>query len=139
MEFTLKIVLSADKDLLTAIQNLAGVVVTGSAAPDAAVSSMNGEQQKEKRTRKRAEDTGAAQEKTPVEKTDTAAEEKEPAAGEIKTEHTMESLRAIAVPKSRAGKKDEIKAKLAEMGYPDGLATLQPKDFDAFHTFITNL
>lgn len=138
MEFTLKIVLSADKDLLTAIQNLAGVTVTGSAAPDAAVISMNGEQ-KEKRTRKKADDTGAAQEKTPVEKTDAATEEKEPAAGEVKTEHTIESLRAIAVPKSRAGKKDEIKAKLAEMGYPDGLATLQPKDFDAFHTFITQL
>lgn len=138
MEFTLKIVLTADKDLLTAIQNLAGVTVTGSAAPDAPVISMNGEQ-KEKRTRKKSDDTSAAQEKTPVEKTDTATEEKGSAPGEVKTEHTIESLREIAVPKSRGGKKDEIKKWLSEAGYPDGLATLQPKDFDAFHTFITQL
>lgn len=54
-------------------------------------------------------------------------------------QHTLESLRALAVPKSRAGKKDEIKAWLTEAGYPDGLATLQPKDFDAFYSFIEKL
>ena len=55
------------------------------------------------------------------------------------TTHTIESLRALAVPKSRAGKKDEIKAWLTEAGYNEGLSALQPKDFDKFHDFITKL
>lgn len=70
-----------------------------------------------------------------------AKAEPEPAKVEVaaETTHTIESLRALAVPKSRAGKKDEIKAWLNEAGYSEGLSALQPKDFGGFHDFITKL
>lgn len=52
--------------------------------------------------------------------------------------HTLETLRAIAVPKSKAGHKDTIKKWLSEAGYPS-LQDLGEKDFDAFHAFIDKL
>jgi len=54
------------------------------------------------------------------------------------TTHTLESLRAIAVPKSKAGKKDEIKAWLSTAGYAS-LQDLQEKDFNEFYGFIVGL
>jgi len=52
--------------------------------------------------------------------------------------HTIESLRAIAVPKSKAGHKDAIKKWLADRDYPS-LQDLQPADFTPFYNFINTL
>lgn len=51
---------------------------------------------------------------------------------------TMEKLRAIAVPKSKAGHRDTIKRWLSARAYAS-LQDLREEDFGAFHEFINSL
>lgn len=132
MNFELKVTLSADPALLAAILALAGAKApaqTSTPAPTKAKATKAQEQAAPALAEAGTADTGvSAQSQNGIVKP-----------SEVSTAHTLESLRAIAVPKSKAGKKDEIRAKLAELGYPGGLNELQPKDFEAFYQYITAL
>lgn len=131
MQIEIKVTLSADAALLAALQGL----ISGS-QPSGTTTQLPGKTAKEKAKPVDLVTTPAATTESLSEKPVTT--ESLPAV-QVETTHTMESLKAIAVPKSKAGKKDEIRAKLTEMGYPGGLADLQPKDFNAFHDYIVSL
>jgi len=124
MQIEIKVTLSADAALLAALTALAGAKAQPSV-----------QETKTKSTKAPAVEKSqaivAAVEASP-------SESSAPESSNGST-HTLESLRALAVPKSKAGKKDAIRAKLTELGYPDGLNGLQPKDFDAFHAYIVSL
>ena len=51
---------------------------------------------------------------------------------------TMEDITKAAVPRSRAGHKDKIKAKIVELGY-ENLADMQPEHFGEFMAFLDTI
>lgn len=123
MNIQVNLVISADPVLLAALQALAGgKSQTEAPKPAKAPKSANAETHIVK--------VGKGDEIV-------VKQDQEPAA--VETTHTIESLRAIAIPISKAGKKDEIKAWLSANAETDSLANLQPKYFDAFHKYITSL
>jgi len=123
MQIEIKVTLSADAALLAVLTALAGA----KAQP---------QETKTKSTKAPAvEKSQASVSVAEVSPSESSA----PESSNGSTTHTLESLRALAVPKSKAGKKDAIRAKLTELGYPEGLNGLQPKDFEAFHAYIVSL
>ncbi len=149
MEITLRVVLSADADLLVALQALTGqksvtqktvwregginnpegsaivgdkgeeIIATGANSPVT-----------EKKTRKVKE----LAEISKAEITNISDKERE----SIQSEHTLDSLREMAVPLSKAGHKDAIQAKTRELGLTT-IAHLQPAQFDEFYAFLQTL
>lgn len=132
MEITLKIVLSADQNFLSALHALAGKTVMHSASifDNSETPAVNGEEEKTKNKTRKVKETAAVVNMPATESGNSTA---------VQTTHTIDSLRAIAVPLSKAGHKDAIKTKLSEMGYPGGLSTLEAKDFQAFHDYLQTL
>ena len=124
MEISIKIMLSADPALLLALQALAaGKPQATTAAPAKKTGAV--------KDLKPAEDAGPKDEKSTI-------VDSPPASSEVSTTHTLESLRAIAVPKSKAGKKDVIKKWISDHGYPS-LDSLQPVHFNEFFDFLQTL
>ena len=143
MEITLKVVLSADANFLAVLQGLGRLnrdvqksVTQTTVWKDPVDGTESVIDKTEKKTRKVKEINmpslaeGTALLPDPIE-----VILHEP----VQSEHTLDSLRAIAVPLSKAGHKDAIKAKLTEMGYEGGLASLQPKDFQNFFDYLQTL
>lgn len=126
MEITLKILISADPALLAAITGLH--VVSGTQAP---VVELPQKSAKQKPAPTPAASTASATE----EKTGADATKSEASTAST---HSLESLRAIAVPKSKAGHKDVIKKWLTDNGFPS-LQDLSVTSYDDFYAFITKL
>lgn len=126
MEITLKIVLSADPAFLAALTAITGKSLSAELPPS------GGDTVKDTASKvKKIKEAAAA----------TPAVEQAPAAPvtPVATNGlTLEGLRARAVPLSKAGHKDVIKAKIAELGY-ESIANLQEKDFVAFDQFLNTL
>lgn len=141
MEIKISVILSADSALLAVLQALA------SAKPAAAGDSVkisetvvftekeNGEIKAERKA-KAIKTLKAMQEKAPVEdSTETKQTETTMVMGNI---ITMEDITKAAVPRSRAGHKDKIKAKIAELGY-ENLADMQSEHFGEFMAFLDTI
>lgn len=137
MNIKIDLVISADSALLAALQGLiAGTTATAkpleAKVVDLKPAQENGE---EKKTRKRAaekETVPAVQEQA----------QQEPAAqqngSEVKTDLTLDIIRKEAVPRSKAGHKDKIKAKITELGY-ESLEDMQPVHFEEFNKFLQTI
>lgn len=128
MEIKINVILSADPILLAALQAIA----IGKSTLVEPVASSNGEAEPKKQRAKKAEavQPEAIKEEAPVE----APVETKPA----ETVLTMEDITKAAVPRSRAGHKDKIKAKIAELGY-ENLADMQPEHFGEFMAFLDTI
>lgn len=124
MEITVKIMLSADPALLSALAAL-------TAGKPQAAATTTPKKTAVVKDLKPAEDAGQS-----VAASTTT--ESQPATSVVSTTHTLESLRAIAVPKSKAGKKDIIKKWISDHDYPS-LDSLQPVHFDEFFDFLQTL
>ncbi len=135
MEIKINVTLSADSALLAVLQALTSV--KPAAAGDSVKISEtvvftekeNGEVKAERKA-KAIKTLKAMQEKAPVE----VVTEAKPA----ETTLTMEDITKAAVPRSRAGHKDKIKAKIAELGY-ENLADMQPEHFGEFMAFLDTI
>lgn len=133
MEITLKVVLTADPVLLSTLQALTALKNTGDASPASTATVI--EKPKKVTTAKGIVDVASPA----ATKSSTENEVKQAGDNGAATSlHTIESLRALAVPKSKAGHKDVIKKWLADAGY-QSLQDLQEKDFNSFHAFIDKL
>lgn len=141
MNIKIDLVISANPELLTFLQLLTSgksVVQTTVWKDPAAIE--NGETQKSepvevKKTRK----LKIAGEPLNASDKEIAAMEKEEATKEeIKTDLTQEMIIADAVPKSKAGHKDKIKAKVTELGY-ESITDLQPEHFNEFYAFLQTI
>ena len=132
MEIKINLVISADSSLITALQVLAGQKTVSQttvwAEPGADV---NGTEKAEetKTTEKKTRTKKPAEEIAPTEEKKTFSE------AVVKTDHTLDSIRAEAVPRSKAGHKTAIKAKITELGY-DSLEDMQPEHFNEFYAFL---
>lgn len=129
MNFKLEVVLTASPELLAALAALTGTRTQTTETKVAQPAKLK----KAVETPADETDKEASTKSTSTQPSNTTAQN-----GQTQGTHTLESLRAIAVPKSKAGKKDEIKAWLSEAGYAS-LQDLQEKDFVSFHTFIEKL
>lgn len=132
MEIKVTLVLTADPALLTTLQALIGFRTTTAESP--ALLPTASEKSKKTTTAKAATVENASQNGTKS----LDATEPTPSASTSTSTHTLESLRALAVPKSKAGHKDTIKKWLSDAGYAS-LQDLQEKDFNSFHAFIDKL
>lgn len=131
MNITINLVISANAELLTAIQALTNGKVT---APVPSMVVALPESAETKKTRKAKveplipiEDFGHNKHPEP-----------EPVVEETKTDLTLEMLIADAVPKSRAGHKDKIKAKVTQLGY-ESITDLQPEHFNDMFAFLQTI
>jgi len=121
----IKVTLDASPALLAALQAIAGSLTAKPAAPAP-----------KEAAPKKAVTPKPAPADMPLE---IVATEPEPKQTEpVNNAHTIDELRALAVPKSKAGKKDDIKAWLTDHNF-NSLADLAPTHFEAFHKFITHL
>lgn len=125
MNIKIDLVISASPELLAALQALTSGKVT-TPAPVLIGTPDNGEV---KKTRTKKADIEAVKEILQVEPVATK---------EIKTDLTQEMIIADAVPKSKAGHKDKIKAKVTELGY-ESITDLQPVHFDEFFAFLQTI
>lgn len=135
MNIQIDLIISASPELLAALQLLtSGKTVAAIPAP----APENNGTEKKTRTKKTeyAPSGPATPEKIETEvvkeATETAVKE------EIKTDLTQEMIIADAVPKSKAGHKDKIKAKVTELGY-ESITDLEPKHFDEFYAFLQTI
>lgn len=128
MNIKIDLVISATPELLEAIQALTSGKVSGPAAPVISIAD-NGTEKKTRAKKVDAVHDLATKETviTPVVPT-----------GEVKTDLTQEMIIADAVPKSKAGHKDKIKAKVTELGY-ESITDLQPVHFDEFFAFLQTI
>jgi hypothetical protein len=137
MNIQINLVLSADANLLSALQLLTGRN-SGTPMPvlvEAPADSNGTEKATEKKTRTRKMDVVPTEPPNLNDKElETVLAEKEKPA-EVKTDHTLDSIRAEAVPRSKAGHKTAIKAKITELGY-DSLEDMQPEHFNEFYNFL---
>lgn len=138
MNIKIDLVISASSELLNLLQLLTSgkSVVQTTVWKDPALTE-NGETEikvvgeiKKGRTKKAdAIDLAVAQQKETIEET---------IKEETKTDLTQEMIIADAVPKSKAGHKDKIKAKVTELGY-ESITDLQPVHFDEFFAFLQTI
>lgn len=137
MNIKIDLVISADSALLAALQ---GLLAGTTAKPletkvvDLKPAQENGE---EKKTRKKAEKetVPAVQEQTQQEPATGTAQQSN---NEVKTDLTLDIIRKEAVPRSKAGHKDKIKAKITELGY-ESLEDMQPVHFEEFNKFLQTI
>lgn len=132
MEIKISVCLSADPALLAALQALslgsAPSTLTGSAAGPVKIETIK----KEKPAPVKKESPSIAESTTGSQDTGASSTlEKE-------SPHTLSSLRAIAVPLSKAGHKDAIKAWLKKAGY-ESIQNLEEKSFTGFYDFLQTL
>jgi hypothetical protein len=137
MEIKISVVLTADPLLLSALQALS--IGKASSAGPSSVSP------KEKTTKKTETETpiipidspapALSAKSTPTFK-DTVVSTSNGAGAP--SGHSLESLRAIAVPLSKAGHKDVIKSWISDHGYKS-LQDLQPTHFDEFYGYLQTL
>lgn len=128
MNITINLVISANAELLTAIQALTNGKVTAP-VPSMVVA----ESPEVKKTRTKKVETYAPVVEMQEEHV-TITKEVE----ETKTDLTLEMLIADAVPKSRAGHKDKIKAKVTALGY-ESITDLQPEHFNDMFAFLQTI
>ena len=128
MEIKINVTLSADSALLAVLQALASAK-PASAGDSVRISETvvftekeNGEIKAERKART----PKVVKEEVPV--------ETKPA----ETALTMADITKAAIPRSRAGHKDKIKAKIAELGY-ENLADMQPEHFSEFMAFLDTI
>lgn len=134
MELKVTLVLTADPALLSTLQALTGWRTTPTESPAPAITPASEKAPKKTTTAKAATLENASPNGT----TSSDATEAKPSASTSTDTYTLESLRALAVPKSKAGHKDVIKKWLSDAGYAS-LQDLQEKDFNSFHAFIEKL
>lgn len=130
MNIKIDLVISATPELLEAIQALTSHKVSGPAAPVISIADNGAE--KKTRTKKTSGEIPNANDK------ELTAIETANASGGVKTDLTQEMIIADAVPKSKAGHKDKIKAKVTELGY-ESITDLQPVHFDEFFAFLQTI
>ncbi len=125
MNIKIDLVISATPEFLAALQSLTGSKISEPTPAPVIALPENGEVKK-----------------TRVKKTEVAAptEEKteEPVIKVTATDLTQEMIIADAVPKSKAGHKDKIKAKVTELGY-ESITDLQPEHFNEFYAFLQTI
>lgn len=131
MNITINLVLSANAELLRALQSLTNGKVT---APVPSMVVALPESAETKKTRTKKVETVAPVEEVKEEHVTILKE----VAEEIKTDLTLEMLIADAVPKSRAGHKDKIKAKVTALGY-ESITDLQPEHFNEMFAFLQTI
>lgn len=128
MNIKIDLVISATPELLNALQLLtSGKTASATAQTPIIALPENGEV---KKTRAKKTEVVA-----PVE---TEAPTNEQIIEHLKSELTQEMIIADAVPKSKAGHKDKIKAKVTELGY-ESITDLQPSHFDEFWSFLQTI
>lgn len=134
MNIKIDLVISASPELIEALQALTGkTAVTGTAVPERIVQlPENGTEKKTRKLKIPSEPLNA------IDKEIEAMEKEEAVKEEIKTDLTQEMIIADAVPKSKAGHKDKIKAKVTELGY-ESITDLQPAHFDEFFAFLQTI
>lgn len=134
MQINLTVTLTADPALLAILSAIAGSRTTATENQALPVT------EKTKTAKVSTLKVATAENAVPVatKSSTDSAPKTEAETGDAKTQFTLESLRAQAVPLSKAGHKDTIKNWLSEAGYAS-LQDLDPKDFNAFHSFITKL
>lgn len=129
MEIKINLTISADSNLLAALQALAGGA--GKATP-VIPATENGEVKKSRK---------AKEEKTEGDNapaTITIPGAVIEAKTEVISQHTLDSVRAMAVPRSKAGHRAAIKEKITELGY-ESLEDMQPTHFNEFVTFLNTI
>lgn len=134
MNIKIDLVISASPELLNALHSLISgrPVETKAQAPVITLPESNGEVKKTRKLKVPNEPLNAS------DKEIEAMEKEETKKEEIKTDLTQEMIIADAVPKSKAGHKDKIKAKVAELGY-ESITDLQPVHFDEFWSFLQTI
>lgn len=131
MNIKIDLVISANPEFLAALQAFTGksIVQTTVWKDGENTHVENGEEKKSRKKKADAVDLAVAQQKETIEQTQ---------AQETKTDLTQEMIIADAVPKSKAGHKDKIKAKVTELGY-ESITDLQPVHFDEFYAFLQTI
>lgn len=134
MNIKIDLVISASPELLNALHSLVSgrPVETTAQAPVITLPESNGEVKKTRKLKVPSEPLNAS------DKEIAAMEKEEIKQEEIKTDLTQEMIIADAVPKSKAGHKDKIKAKVTELGY-ESITDLQPVHFDEFWSFLQTI
>lgn len=133
MNIKIDLVISASPELLNALSALAGgKMVEATAQAPVITLPENGEVKKTRKLKVPSEPLNAS------DKEIAAMEKEEIKQEEIKTDLTVDFLLREAVPRSKAGHRDKIKAKTAELGY-ESLSDMQPEHFNEFYAFLQTI
>lgn len=132
MNIKIDLVISASPELLTSLQALTGKTAPATVQAPVIASPENGEVKKTRKLKVPSEPLNAS------DKEIAAMEKEETKQEEIKTDLTVDFLLSEAVPRSKAGHKDKIKAKVAEMGY-ESLVDMQPEHFNEMWSFLQTI
>lgn len=138
MNIRIDLVISANPELLDALLALTGKTeVTGTPAPAPVVTlpESNGEVKKTRKVKVPSEPLNASDKEIAAMGVIEAATD---TMRVITTDLTQEMIIADAVPKSKAGHKDKIKAKVTELGY-DSITDLQPEHFNEMWSFLQTI
>lgn len=136
MNIKIDLVVSASPELLNALQALSGPKTIAVAKDPIPID--NGEVKKTRKVKVASEPLNVSdKEIEAMEREEKEMREKENKE-EIKTDLTLEAIIADAVPKSKAGHKDKIKAKVTELGY-ESITDLQITHFDEFWSFLQTI
>lgn len=132
MNIKIDLVISASPELLNALSALVGSKPVAMPAPaPAPVVSIVPENGEVKKSRKKIVEELKQSEAISEPVT-------EPVKEETKTDLTQEMIIADAVPKSKTGHRDKIKAKVTELGY-ESITDLLPEHFDEFYAFLQTI
>lgn len=138
MNIKIDLIISASPELLNALSALTGgktVVVAEGVAPVLPVTAENGEVKKTRKLKVPSEPLNVSDKEVAAMEVIEAATD---TMRVITTNLTQEMIIADAVPKSKAGHKDKIKAKVTELGY-ESITDLQPVHFDEFYAFLQTI
>lgn len=133
MNIKIDLIISASPELLAALQLLISAKpVQATPASAVIIAPENGAEKKTRKLKVPSEPLNTS------DKEIEAMEKEETIKEEIKTDLTQEMIIADAVPKSKAGHKDKIKAKVTELGY-ESITDLQPEHFNEFFAFLQTI
>lgn len=137
MNIKIDLVISASPELLNALHSLISgrPVETTAQAPVITLPESNGEVKKTRKLKVPSEPLNASDKEIAAMEVIEAATD---TMRVITTDLTQEMIIADAVPKSKAGHKDKIKAKVTELGY-ESITDLQPEHFNEFYAFLQTI